>query len=208
MSDLRDSTFTIFLAATKPLEGVTTWMYPDDEQLVTTGIGDLIDPIELALPLPWFHLGSGVRATQDEVRVAWTAVQKSGLGKLGGFDPRIQALTDLRLLETDVDALVRTKADLFDSQLRAGIPGWDALPDAPQAGTLMIAWACGVEGETGVLHGWPHFLAALKARDFATCAKECQGRTLRPARNAAQASLFARAAAATSPTEPAPAAVA
>ena len=66
---MRESTFQIFLAQTKPLEGCTTWLYPDSLGYVTTGIGNKVDPVGDALDLPWFHLGSGAAASREEVRI-------------------------------------------------------------------------------------------------------------------------------------------
>jgi hypothetical protein len=55
---VRESVRAYFPILTAPLEGVCTWPYLDSRGLVTTGIGDLVDPIELALPLPW-HRADG-----------------------------------------------------------------------------------------------------------------------------------------------------
>jgi GH24 family phage-related lysozyme (muramidase) len=199
---MRDSTFAIFLAATKPLEGVCTWMYTDRLGLVTTGIGNLIDPIGGATDLPWIHMGTGARAGFDEVVAAWQKVKGSGLGSLGGGSRQVQALTDLRLVESDVDALVAAKCGENDTALAAHFPNWEELPDEAQAGALMLAWACGdaAVDEPGALH-FPKFAAALAAGDFATCAIECvmpaaanPGNNL-TARNKATAALFLTAAA-------------
>jgi hypothetical protein len=214
---MRDSTFAIFLEQTKPLEGCTTWMYPDRLNLVTTGLGNLIDPVGDALGLPWIHMGSGALASRTEILAAWQNVKASGLGKLGGFAPQIMALTDLRLLESDVDALVRAKCQANETALAAHFANWDALPDRAQAATLMLAWACGYAAITephGGLHRFPRFEAALQAGQLAVtqddergrpvlvggCAFECvmpasanPGNDL-TARNAATQALFVAAA--------------
>ncbi len=214
---MRDSTFALFLEKTKPLEGVCTWMYPDTLGLVTTGIGNLADPVELALALPWIHKGSGLVASSAEIRAAWTAVKQCGLGKLGGGAARIQMLTELRLLEGDVDTLVRAKCAASDAALTAHFPNWTALPDEAQAGTLLLAWACGVAAITEPLggpHRFPKFAAALAAGELAVfdrtdpdkpelvggCAFECvmpasanPGNNL-AARNTATQALFLAAA--------------
>ena len=71
---MRNTTFTLFLTPTKRLEGVTTWLYPDERELVTTAIGILADPVELALPMPWIHMVTGARATEGGIRAAWSTV--------------------------------------------------------------------------------------------------------------------------------------
>lgn len=174
---MRPSVFASFLALTKPLEGVCTWLYPDALGLVSTGIGNLVDPVALALSLPWFHQSTGARATSNEIRTAWQTVKSSGLGGLGGLgggSARVQMLTDLRLLESDVDALVEAKAAGNDAELAAHFENWDELPDAAQVGTHLLAWACGAGAITtpGPKH-FPLFAAALARCDFYACAREC-----------------------------------
>src|SRR5580693_1378331 len=116
---MRPSTFALFLAQTLPLEGRCLWMYPDSLGYVTTGIGNKIDPIGDATGLPWIHKASGARAGFDEIVAAWQKVKASGLGKLGGFAAQIVALTDLRLTNDAVDALVAAKCGANEAALMA-----------------------------------------------------------------------------------------
>ena len=46
----------------EPLEGLTSWMYLDIKGFVTTGMGNLIDPVPAALALTW-HDADGMRAS-------------------------------------------------------------------------------------------------------------------------------------------------
>ena len=50
-----DSVKQGFRAFTLPLEGEIAWMYLDTLGLVTVGLGNLIDPVELALELPFVY---------------------------------------------------------------------------------------------------------------------------------------------------------
>ena len=56
------------------LEGLTNWMYLDIKGLVTTGMGNLIDPIEAALRLTW-HGADGSTAAPDVVRHEWSRIK-------------------------------------------------------------------------------------------------------------------------------------
>jgi hypothetical protein len=48
----------------RSLEGWVSWMYLDVEGLVTTGMGNLIDPVEAAFPLPgWMATAPPRRGT-------------------------------------------------------------------------------------------------------------------------------------------------
>ena len=176
---MRDSTFAIFLAQTKPLEGRLPWMYPDDLGYVTTGLGNKIDPIDDALVLPWFHMNGGLAASPGEIAAAWHKVKSCGLGGLGGGHPRIAALTDLRLLEGDIDLLIKVECATNERALAAHFANWIDLPDKAQAATLMLAWACGSAAITephGGPHRFPKFEADLAAGRLAVTEDDDQGR--------------------------------
>src|SRR5207244_2818316 len=57
-----------FLAFSRPLEGRVPWMYLDIKGLVKTGVGNLIDPVGLALKLPFVHKADGSPASEVEIR--------------------------------------------------------------------------------------------------------------------------------------------
>ena len=48
-----------FISFTTPLEGSIAYMYLDVKEYLTIGIGNLIDPVALALPLPFVHKSEG-----------------------------------------------------------------------------------------------------------------------------------------------------
>src|SRR4029453_7562541 len=56
-----------FLAFSRPLEGRVPWMYLDIKGLVTTGVGNLIDPVGLASKLPFVHKGDGSPASEVDI---------------------------------------------------------------------------------------------------------------------------------------------
>lgn len=178
-----------FYDFTKRFEGECAWMYLDVLGLVTTGCGNLIDPIGLALGLPW-KIGE-YRATEQEIRDSWNFVKSRDDLKLRGGGVYAD-LTDLRLSDTSIRALVTDKMLEMESILRVRFPGWEDLPWQAQLATLSLAWACGPRFR------FPKFELALNAMDFYTCAVECRinevGNPGIIPRNAANKQLFLEAA--------------
>ena len=166
---MRSAVRANFVSFTAPLEGVVYWMYADVKNLITTGIGNLIDPVAAALDLPWKR-PDGSRATRDEIALAWHTVKD---------DPRAAPLghlyaarlTTLRLTPEDVSALVLGKLDANDTALRKRFPEWEQFPADAQLATHSMAWACGPAFRFSKLE------AALRARDFLLAAEECHMRT-------------------------------
>lgn len=148
-------------------EGRLTFMYLDITNLVTTGIGNLIDPIGLALSLPW-QVG-GTPSSESEITDAWNTVKSrtdlshSGGGAFGG-------VTNLRLTNDDVDALVASKAAGMETSLKSRAPfaDFDDWPADAQLGLLSMAWAM------GPLFNFPKFQGFCAALDFRSAADECR----------------------------------
>lgn len=145
------------LAAFKPFsttfEGYLPWMYVDQKGLVTTGMGNLIDPVENAINLPWTHGVGGPAATQQEIIAAWNAVKNSGANGTGGGNQG--GLSDLRLDDDGIQQVIAQKLTNNESILRQNFPMWDSLPADAQLGLLSMAWALGP-----AFH-FPKFQAAL-----------------------------------------------
>jgi hypothetical protein len=147
-------------------EGYLPWMYADQKNLITTGMGNLIDPVENALALPWTHGVNGPPATPEEIMAAFRKVKASdSAGKGGGTQGD---LTDLRLNEDGIQALIAHKLTNNEATLRQYVPQWDSLPADAQLGLLSMAWALG----PAFFPSYPHFTAALNAAvpDFQTVA--------------------------------------
>jgi hypothetical protein len=148
-----------FMAITPKLEGDTNWMYLDVKGLVTTGWGDLIDPINAALYLPWFHKMTGLPASVPEIRDAWAKVKGAiSMMRMGGG--AYAALTDLRLTSDGLSSLVQGRLGSDDELLSKR---WSMYANAPadgQLALLLCAWAAGP--------AWPapHLDAALASGDW------------------------------------------
>lgn len=159
-------------------------MYLDTRGLVTTGVGNLIDDGTPgpACGLPWVHKGDG-RAMLDEVADAWHRVKAAqSMAPLGGG--HFAGLTDMRLLDADIDALVLRRVDEMEWTLRDGFAGWDEFPAACQLAVLDMAW------NMGPSFGFPKFRAACDAQDWQAAAAECHIAGAPAARNEAHVALL------------------
>jgi len=72
---VRDAVLGPFAAWNQQFEDYKRFLYADIKGLVTTGIGNLADPIGLALAMPWKI--DGRTASQAEIATAWNAVKSA-----------------------------------------------------------------------------------------------------------------------------------
>ena len=186
-------------AFNQPFEGLASWMYLDIRGLVTTGMGNLIDPLSAALALTWRH-EDGTPATQDVVTTEWTSIKgNAALARQGAQAAR--EIATLHLADEDIDALIQQRLDADEAIVKndSAFARFDDWPADAQLGLMSMAWAMGASfGPT-----FPHFSQACAARDFATAAAECEmDASANPAfarRNAANRQAFLLAASATDP---------
>lgn len=184
---------------TTRFEGKVPFLYLDfhhDAQkrldpLVTIAIGNLVDPIELALDLPLLH-GDGTPASPVEIAAEWHNVKRHvELAARGGL--AFRAVTTLHLDDEGIASVVAGRFASNEAWLRRRFPEYEDWPADGQLGILSMAWAAGA-----AFH-FPRFEAAAAARDFATCSVECHmADALNPGlvpRNKANAVLFMNAAA-------------
>lgn len=162
---MRPAVRDAFVAFTSPLEGVVPWMYADVKGLVTTAIGNLIDPMSAAMPLPW-RRPNGTPASSEEVSAEWLRVKNDpNAARLG--HRYTQRITSLRLTDDGVRDLVFRKLDENDAYLRKRFPDFEEWPADAQLATHSMAWAC------GPAFRFPRLEAALRARNWLAAADEC-----------------------------------
>jgi hypothetical protein len=116
-------------------------MYLDIKGLVTTGMGNLIDPIGAALELPWKR-PDGSLASQNEVRAAWNLV-KSRVDLAPKYGTAFAGLTNLRLDKDGIEQLIARKLRQNEDYLRRRFAGYDRWPADAQLGLHSMAWAMG-----------------------------------------------------------------
>lgn len=155
----------------KNLEGVLTGMYADKLGLVTTGMGNLIDPIALALTLPW-TLPNGASASKEQISSAWMAVKNDPQCAVRGWQYafRLPGNT-LRLSPTAVDDLIDKRLDANDASLKRRFPHFESWPADAQLAVHSMVWAMGLGR---LLQKFPKCCKALDASDFVGAAKECK----------------------------------
>jgi len=177
-----------FLEFSRPLEGRVHWMYLDIKGLVTTGIGNLIDPVGLALKLPFVHRSDESPASEAEISQEWQRL-KDDQSLAQKRYTACEGITELRLTDAAIDEIVLAKFDSNDRVLRQAFSNWNGWPADAQLGAHSIAWA-----GAGFPTGWKNFRAAAEARDWKTAATESHiDETGNPGirqRNVANAQLF------------------
>ncbi len=115
------------------------YMYTDSKGFVTTGTGNLIDPVDHALALTWRRPDGGV-ASPDEVRAAWQTVKDAWPGVQSIHS---KTLTDLRLDQNALDGLMGQTIKSFVGYLVKRYPQFSNWPADAQMAILSISWAWG-----------------------------------------------------------------
>lgn len=200
---MRVGALPVFISMTKDLEGADlTHMYVDTHKdsagnldpLVTTGSGNLADPIEIALEMEW-RKPDGSLASHEEIAADWNAIKQWGrdnpeLVLRGGNTSAQKAITTLRLDRTALDRIFNARLQQNETLIRPLAPQYDQWPASAQIGINSMAWAMGV-GNVATFH---KFLAACNVFDFDTAAKEAHISNANANRNTDDHELFAEAA--------------
>ena len=185
---------TAFSSFTNTFEGRIHWMYADVKGLVTTGVGNLIEPVAVAGVLPFQH-ANGVAATAAEITAAWQDIKNNGL-TLGAAGANACATrNDLRLTDAAIDNLVSSKLASNETTFLRSFPDFESWPADAQLAGMSMSWALG----PAFAPSWPKLTAALKAKDWKAAAANCSISTTGNAgvapRNVADQALFTNAAA-------------
>jgi hypothetical protein len=129
-----------------PFEGVLPFMYTDSIDLVTTGMGNLVDasqsgssaPWAPALSLPWRN-ADGSLADQGTVIAQWQAVKNGPVNSSVNAGP----LTTIRLDDDGIQQAIDTTLSADINTLQNYYPTWESLPADAQLAILSMAWAMG-----------------------------------------------------------------
>lgn len=156
------------------LEGVVPWLYADILGLVTVAIGNLVDPLEHALSLPFVE-PDGSPASRDRIANEWRAVKFDPLAAKRGHR-YAERLTTIRLTPDGIASVVVAKLRQNERILLQRFPELGDWPTDAQLATHSMAWAC------GPAFRFPALEAALRDRDFGAAARHCHINTDGPDR--------------------------
>lgn len=163
---MRQSVRSAFFDFTAKFEGVVAWPYCDVLGLVTVGVGNLIDPIDAAIGLPWIHESDGSTVAGYELIEAWNRVKNDkSLAKLGHLAAR--HVTDIRLTAEGITELVHGKLDSNWEHLLRRFPNMEEWPADGQLMVASVAWAAGPDWKAPLFDGFARDM------DFRGMAKQC-----------------------------------
>jgi hypothetical protein len=191
-----DAVRKVFRSFSEGFEGSVPHMYLDVKGLVTVGVGNLIDAVELARSLPFRFKTSGAPANSDQITAEWAKLkQNPELAREGA--KACEAVTQLDLSDDAIESLILARVTSNEDFLKRQpwFKDFDEWPADAQLGLLSMAWAMGPAGPEQFLR----FRTACQQLDFNTAAKECKmNETGNPGlvpRNRANVTLFSNAAA-------------
>jgi len=190
-----------FPAFSVRFEGRVPYMYLDVKRLVTVGVGNLIDPLDLAKALPFrFKNKPGVPtpgspATQDQIAREWQHLKGDPSLAQRGFEA-CEPITQLEVSDEAIDSLILDRLIKNESFLKRQqwFQDFDQWPSDAQLGLLSMAWAMGPAGPGQ----FPNFRAACEKQKFNAAAAQCKmneaGNPGLIPRNRANFTLFSNAA--------------
>lgn len=153
-----------------PIEGVFPNLYPDCKDFLTAGMGNLADPVALALAMAW-KLPNGELASRAQVIAEWNALKaQPKLAQYKASSPVVQNATTIRLHDDDIITLVTAKLLSNEREMRKFFKNWDNFPADAQAGLFSVSWACGPDFELE----FKNLTASANRGDWMSCAIECK----------------------------------
>jgi hypothetical protein len=162
------SVIDAFPSFSKKLEGYVNVMYVDVKQLVTTGVGVLIEPISQALRINWIHRDTKLPASRDEIISEWNMIKDDkSLAHLG--HKAAEKIATLMLTDVTIDALVLEKLELNDAYIKKAFVNWNKFPASAQLVIHSMAWALGA----GFEHTWKDFTHCCESFDWVGASEQC-----------------------------------
>lgn len=192
---------TQFRRFNEPFEGVVAHMYLDIKGLVTVGVGNLIDPVDCATPLPFRFKNKptivtpGEPASKAQIAAEWHRLKNNRpLAQAGHC--ACEPVTSLELDEHTLNSLIEQRLADNENWLRRqpAFQQFDLWPADAQLGLLSMAWALGPAGALK----FHKFCASCEKLDFVAAASQCRmneaGNPGVIPRNRANTALFSNAA--------------
>jgi GH24 family phage-related lysozyme (muramidase) len=176
------------LAQLERFEGCVPWMYLDTRSNVTVGVGLMLPDAASASALGFVDAAGAPSAAQD-IEADFTRVGGLAPGELPGF---YKAASSPQLPQAVIDAKLSSVLTGFEATVRAGLAGYDAMPDSVKMALLDMAYNLGPHK---LLTTYPMMLKAVEAANWAQAAAQCGRGGIGAARNAWTQQQFLAAAA-------------
>jgi len=161
-----------WLAWNVQFEAYIPYMYLDDAKpdvggpFVTTAVGILIDPVGMAVGLPWVHK-DGTPATSAEIQMEWHRVKAmTAYSRFGGGSDFFSKSAQLHLSADGIKQAVMRKLVLNEQILSQAFKGWATYPAPAQMAIGSMAWSMGA----GFWVKFPIFSGHVTARNWGACA--------------------------------------
>ncbi len=154
-----------FITFNRPFEGIVNHMYQDVKGLVTVGLGNLIEPIQLGWDYPWKRK-DGTLASQSEYIAEWNIINGTESLAKDGWTAATR-LCKLHLTDEDVAKLVYQRMDSNEAELKRRVKNYDSL--CADAQLFLHSWAWAV----GPAASYPRMLKLINANEFAKATQEC-----------------------------------
>jgi hypothetical protein len=181
----------------KQFEGKVNFMYLDVKGLVTIGIGNLIDPINMALKYEFSPKGGSGVASSGEVTAEWQTV-KARKDLINAGSSAFNNITRLQLSDRGIKSMVLDGAAAIENYIKTNASArtfygnFDNWPADAQLGFMGVAWG----GIPLPQFGWHKFPDACKDEDWDAASVECKiNSPLAAGRNEAHQLMFMNAAA-------------
>ncbi len=162
---MRQAVRDYFIKFSEPFEGAVYHMYLDMKGLVSVGIGNLIEPIQLGWNYPW-RRQDGTLASQSEYIAEWNLINGKPELAQQGWTGATRFCT-LHLTPDDVATLCYAKMDSNELHLRIRVPNFDEHPTDAQLMLHSWAWAVGPDAN------YPRMLKLIVAKEYAAAVAEC-----------------------------------
>jgi GH24 family phage-related lysozyme (muramidase) len=161
-------------------------MYEDTAGNVTVGVGKMLPNAAAAQKLGFVRRADPTAkppvvagpATPDEIKADFDSVNSQPSGKLASY---YKQFTKLDLPDSVISTLLNADVQSFLSSVIASFPDFNAYPAEACAAIFDMAYNLGA-GK--LVSDFPTFCKAVKAKDWATAAKECQRGGIGDSRNA------------------------
>ncbi len=167
------------------------YMYLDEENNVTVGIGSLLENVAEAKLLKFVERGTNKRANAKHIENAFNKIQNSGLA--GSRHTVFKPLTSIDISEAVAFTKASEDMQIFIDELRRQrfFKEFDTFPESAKMGLLDMIYTLGL---TKFLASFKNFNPAVQRRDWKMAANESSRSTVHDSRNQIVRQWFEEAA--------------